>query len=70
MTIRTGSASLRDFLRQAEAQGWVASHTRGGHVALRHSCGATVFLPKTPSDHRSLKNCAAQMRRLLREKGQ
>jgi hypothetical protein len=37
------------------------------HVKLRHPSGAVVTSPATPSDWRSDKNTAAQMRRV--EKG-
>ncbi len=57
------------FLRQlpaAERDGWTATPTRGGHLRLDHPAAAVpVYCASTPSDHRSLKNTLAQMRRVL-----
>ena len=33
---------------------------------FRHPCGATVQVPSTPSDHRSVRNTIAQARRALK----
>ena len=35
------------------------------HLIWRHACGAQVVTPKTPSDHRSIKNSRKEFPRAL-----
>lgn len=58
------SSDVRKLLRRVRKQGgtW---RQRGGHVRVFGPGGAKPFvlLPSSPSDHRTLKNCAAMLRR-------
>lgn len=54
---------LRPLVRAAIAAGWTVTKTGGGHLRFRSPTGALVFAPSTPSDHRSVKNTAAELRR-------
>lgn len=51
------------LLRGAVEQGWLAER-RSRHIWLWAPSGGTVSLPTSPSDHRSIHNCVADMRRL------
>jgi len=60
------SSQMKAFLRQLESQGFSASKTRGGHWRLQHpNLNGPVFAPDTPSDHRSIKNTQAILRRKM-----
>lgn len=64
------SKALREFMRDEEEHGWVLVGRAGsGHYIAQHQAtGAKVFLPSTPSDYRTLRNCRAKMRQLERTK--
>ena len=64
MSIPAASADTRQLLRLAAARGWVFRRTNGGHVlGVWPPTGATVTLPSTPSDSRSLLNSRADLER-------
>ena len=55
---------VRPLVKAAQQQGWTLDFTKSGHVKMIPPAGgAPIFASKTPSDHRSLKNFAAQLRR-------
>lgn len=63
---------MNDLIRLAVSQGWRHTRTSKGHHRLIPPPGQKdrngypafpVTLPSTPSDHRSIKNCMAQLRR-------
>lgn len=59
---------VKDFIKAAEANGWRLEKSTGKHLKMRHvETGHVVSVPKTPSDHRSLKNKDAQMRKIVRD---
>lgn len=47
----------------AESLGFVAEQTRGGHVKLVKPGRKTVFISKTPSCHRAVKNAISDLRK-------
>jgi len=53
----------RELARAARAAGWTITRRRGGHLAWRSPSGAVVFTPASPSDRRSVRNNAAELRR-------
>ena len=56
------SKKIKSELRAlAEKHGFSLARTTN-HLVWRHSCGAQVVTPKTPSDHRALKNCVREFR--------
>ena len=56
----------QDVLARARTAGWTVSYTGGGHLRLDHPEAAfPVFTSSTPSDWRTAKNLAAQLRRAL-----
>jgi predicted RNA binding protein YcfA (HicA-like mRNA interferase family) len=57
---------LKQLVRQAEVAGWQVLRTRSGHWRLTHPSGAIVFAPSTPSCSRSVRNLAADLRRVER----
>ncbi len=59
----------RELIREAEAIGYRAEPTRGGHIRLMHPSGATVTAASTPGDCRSWLNTRADLRRELRRHG-
>jgi hypothetical protein len=59
-------SDLVRLLRQARARGWRVTPTRSGHYRLEHRTGGLVFASGTPSDPRSLRNLAADLRRVER----
>ena len=51
-----------------EYPNWVITLTSGGHIRLTHRrSGKTIFASRTPSDWRSDRNLASQVRRVERE---
>lgn len=50
----------------ALALGFALSYTRGGHMKFTRDGSPPVFTSSTPSDHRTLKNCEARLRRVAR----
>lgn len=55
---------MRQLVRQMRAQGWEVSRTRSDHLRFTSPDGhSTVYAPSTPSDHRSIRNVVAKLRR-------
>lgn len=62
----SSSCRMSEFRRSLERQGFIATRTRGGHLRFDHPMMVgPVFAPSTPSDHRSVKNLAAILRRKM-----
>ena len=59
----------RELRRMAKRYGFKpAGATKGNHLLLVHrTSGYRVVVASTPSDHRSLKNCEALLKRKARE---
>ena len=59
---------LREFIDEVNEEGWFLEERCGsGHLKMRHRVSQKVcYLPSSPSDHRALKNCRSQMRRLAK----
>lgn len=53
---------LKKIFKALEDQGWRIDR-RGKHVKCKPPSGPIVTVPSTPSDHRSLLNSRAQLRR-------
>jgi predicted RNA binding protein YcfA (HicA-like mRNA interferase family) len=61
---------MKEARRQLERQGFIASKTHGGHWRFDHpDMNGPVLAPDTPSDHRSLRNLFATLRRKLKRSG-
>lgn len=55
---------LRHAARVARRAGWTITHTRkGGHLVWRAPSGRKVQTSGSPSDHRTVKNELARLRR-------
>jgi hypothetical protein len=56
---------IRAIVDWAEQLGWTIDPKQrsSGHYLMRHTSGATVTIPNTPSDYRALDNIRAQIRR-------
>lgn len=55
---------LKKVLKEAEAQGFEVRQTRGSHYQVRDTDGRVVAVfAGTASDHRSIKNTIAALRR-------
>ncbi|HVZ99670.1 MAG TPA: hypothetical protein VG841_05095 [Caulobacterales bacterium] len=60
------SSMMKEALRDLSRAGFTATRTRRGHWRFEHPLmDGPVFTSGTPSDHRSLKNLRAQLRRRL-----
>ncbi len=61
---------LREFMRDEKEHGWTLVGRAGsGHFIAQHQItGTKVFLPSTPSDYRTMRNCRAKMRQLEKAK--
>jgi hypothetical protein len=57
---------LKRLIETAAARGWTATTTRNGHIRLAHANGAVIYTGSTPSDHRAVRNAAADLRRAER----
>ena len=59
------SRDVRQLVAALREQGWRVELTKNGHYRAYPPAGAgsPVFLPGTPSDHRSLANTIALLRR-------
>lgn len=53
----------RDIAKLAIQFGRKVIKTKGGHIALTAEGKETVIVSNTPSDRRTMKNLAAQLRR-------
>jgi hypothetical protein len=63
---RTVKRDLQKLITYAQGRGWTATTTRNGHIRLRHPNGALIYTGSTPSDHRAVRNAAADIRRAER----
>lgn len=58
---------MTEVCRELRQAGFVVTRTRGGHLRLEHlNMDGPVFAASTPSDHRSVSNLYALIRRKLR----
>jgi hypothetical protein len=57
---------LQKLITYAQARGWTVTKTASGHIRLRHPSGALIYTGSTPSDHRAVRNAAADVRRAER----
>jgi predicted RNA binding protein YcfA (HicA-like mRNA interferase family) len=64
--VKITNKDLRRLIRDARRRGWHATLTNGGHIRLTHPNGGLVHTSYTPSDHRSIRNLDAQLRRAER----
>lgn len=60
---RFAGKRARPLVRAALAQGWRVEVTGGNHLRLLPPHGRPVFMAATPSDHRSVLNARATLRR-------
>lgn len=60
---------MRKLFKEATAGGWVITDTGGNHFKLKHTTGPIVFVSRTASDYRAIRNVRADMRRALRNGG-
>lgn len=58
----TRDDEAKDLIRRALAAGGRARQTGSGHIMLSLP-GGNVTMPSSPSDHRSMKNARARIRR-------
>jgi len=59
-------SEMKAVLRSLEQQGFTTTKTRGGHWRVEHpAMRGPVFGAATPSDHRSIKNFLALVKRQL-----
>lgn len=64
MTVRDLPRIWREFGAVALRAGWVIERTQRGHFQWKSpNHGPIVTTAKTPSDHRSIHNVRAQLRR-------
>lgn len=65
---------LSHLIKQAESQGWVVSHLKGGHLKwVSPISGRAVFSGFSPSDKRAVKNIVRELRTsgflIIKQKG-
>lgn len=57
-------SALTELIRELQAQGFTTRTTKRGHILVYAPDGRMIStLPSTPSDHRSMKNAIATLRR-------
>lgn len=62
----SASSEMKGILRSLEQQGFTATRTRRGHWRIDHpAMRGPVFGASTPSDHRSIKNLLALIKRQM-----
>jgi len=54
---------MQRLVKAAENAGWMVSRTKKNHLKFKAPTGATVIAASTPSDHRSVMNTRAELRR-------
>ncbi len=60
----SASNQMKEIRRALARRGFLMSKTRGGHLRIEHpNMEGPVFAPGTPSDHRSIANLRAILRR-------
>lgn len=57
------SSDQRKLEKALAAQGFEVTATKSGHKTVRLDGVRITTLPGSPSDHRSMKNCLAALRR-------
>ncbi|KFK87811.1 hypothetical protein IX27_18115 [Streptomyces sp. JS01] len=57
------SKEVRDLIKKVEAQGFEVTRTKKGHWMVKKNGVGVTTIPGTASDHRSLKNVKAQLKR-------
>jgi len=62
---RISHKSLKKLAKKAEAQGWIVTFTKGGHLQFipPDPDKSIVTTSSTPSDHRAIKNIESALRR-------
>lgn len=64
---RPGSRKVRELVEWATDNGWTVEKTNGGHLRYTHpDVKMPVFGAHSPSDHRSVRNMRARLKRALR----
>lgn len=53
----------RALIREAEKQGFTVKEKKNGWMVLTPNGQGAVMIPRTPSDHRAMKNAVARLRR-------
>jgi predicted RNA binding protein YcfA (HicA-like mRNA interferase family) len=62
--VKVTNKDLHALIGKASREGFEVSRTNGGHIRLSRDGDATpVIVPNTPSDHRSVDNTRAELRR-------
>lgn len=62
----SASCQMKEVRRALSRRGFHVSKTRGGHWRFEHpDMDGPVFAPGTPSDHRSIANFRAVLRRKI-----
>jgi len=56
----------RKLIAYAENLGYVVREAKNAHFIAEHPSGARTVFGSTPSDHRSVKNAEADLRRRIR----
>ncbi|MFE3202207.1 type II toxin-antitoxin system HicA family toxin [Embleya sp. NPDC059237] len=54
---------IKKLIKALEAQGFTVVRTKGNHYKVYKGGRLITTLPFTPSDHRSILNCIAVLRR-------
>ncbi|MFH0246378.1 hypothetical protein ACGRHY_29055 [Streptomyces sp. HK10] len=57
------SKEVKQLIKKLESQGFTVEATRKGHYKVSRKGAFVTYLPGTPSDHRSLKNCLSYLKR-------
>lgn len=57
------SKEMVQLARRLERQGWAVSRTKRDHYRFVSPDGTIVYAPGTPSDHRSIHNVIAKLKR-------
>lgn len=63
---RPSSKETRELIKFAEGLGWEVQATRRGHYKFTRSGCGTVVISGTASDHRSIHNARAELKRNMR----
>ncbi|MFI8085899.1 hypothetical protein ACIF6L_34555 [Kitasatospora sp. NPDC086009] len=54
---------LRALVKKLTVQGFEVEATKNGHLTVRQDGRRVATLPGSPSDHRSMANCLAVLKR-------